>query len=420
MLPPVAISLIEPPPQASLGRRFVLRAEIASPGGKQDAVRVHGFKVLDGRRADIDTSMVPRELTLSAGERCLVSFDVAIHEPGSFNTSVIEFQVSPINGPDHLRTLLLLPAHEIRVLPALIDEIEITSTRICSYGTAAKIEIQLRHVGTFALSHVEWELTPADRIRAGITHRRLSSLNCGEILRDELVVTGDRLDVRLKATCNGERVEISRTLSVANGSGGDGEPAEFRFLEPRNFTRDTITIKPEKDVHDVVAIGGVFPVYGGKSRYEVTILPTHPNATSVNLLPAAGRVEVTAVPRAGRASPFVITVLDNPTLRQTVRLDYTVMVEGQPFQGEIYLSIRPTNSKLWMVAITAGLALTAKGLLGLGPALFRPDSSDESLIEHLAGLLEARWSDLIQMLSILVIRTGLWVIDLVMRQFEDF
>ncbi|MCE9530901.1 MAG: hypothetical protein K8T89_07235, partial [Planctomycetes bacterium] len=193
---------------------------------------------------------------------------------------------------------------------------------------------------------------------------------------------------------------------------------EYRFLEPRNFAKDTITIKPEKEVIEVVSKGGVYQVFGGKSRYDVTILPTDPNASEVVLLPAAGRVEVSDVAKDGRAARFIITVLDNPTLRQTVRLDYTFTINGQPSQGEIYLSIRPSNEKLWTVAFTAGVALTAKGLLGFGPALFKPES-DAGIFEHIGDLFQARWSDLIQMASIPFIRAGLWLVDVIMRQFDD-
>jgi len=411
--------LIEPSRQVPVGEKFTLRMTVTCPPDRSFAMAIRSLQTSNQKRVGLDTSMIPRELILQPGEVCTLAVDVTFHDAGLQDTNLIEMQIDPVNGPDHLRKVLSLPSHQIRVVPSLTKVLDVSVARICQYGAAVKLEIAMKYYGEHELKDVEWTMGPENQVRSGVTRRRFPLMKQVARFCDEMVMLGSEIDINFAATCQGERIQIQRTLKIPEKAEIDQAIPEFRFLEPRNFTKDTITIKPEKEVLEVVSKGGIFPVFGGKSRYDVTILPTNSNATNVTLLPAAGRVEVSNVAKDGRASRFIITVLDNPTLRQTVRLDYTFMIDGQPSQGEIYLSIRPTNSKLWMVAFTAGVALTAKGLLGFGPALFRPETGDSGFFEHISDLFDKRWTDLVQMASIPFIRAGLWLTDVVMRQFDD-
>ncbi len=369
---------------------------------------------------DVDESMVPKDLQLLPGEVCVITVGLRFRCAGMSNLNDILIEVNPVcRSIDFDNHLLEIPSNLFRVLPSLAKEISFTVSRICQYGSAVKVELEVVHCGTSDLSGVEWKVGPADRIRSGVTHRRLAGMKQDDKYRYEMVLTGKEIEIEASAICQGERVACQQLLTIPDSSQIAEESRQFKFLEPRNFTADTITIKPEKEAKEVLSSGGVFPVFGGKSRYEVIILPRNPDALGVKLLPVAGQVEVSTLARDGRSSAFVITVVENPVLRQTVRLDYIMTVNGHPLQGEIYLSIRPTNSKLWLVSMTAGFALTARGVVAVGPALFRLDDSGNNILEHVAELFEKRWTDLIQLTCVPIIRAGLWVVDFVMRQFDD-
>ena len=420
-MPPSYFKIDVPKPWDSVPaeEQVWLQVVIACEKSLPCAVAIPAIQHKKRDSVDVDVSMVPRDLRLLPGEVCVLTIGFRFRLAGTSDLSDIIIQVNPDEGSNDFEAQLIkLPAHSFRVVPSLAKEIRVSVARICQYEAAVKVEVEIEHHGSSELRDVEWIIGPEDRIRSGVTRRRLLAMQPGVKLRYEMVVVGKQIEIDITAKCQGERVSTQQALTILETSETQEQSRTFRFLEPRNFTKDTITIKPEKETKEVVSTGGVFPVFGGKSRYDVTILTNNPNATSVKLLPVAGQVEATSVAKNGRASLFVITVVENPVFRQTVRLDYIVMVDGQSLQGEIYLSIRPTNGKLWMVALTAGLALTAKGLFAVVPAVFHPDSTS-GLFEHVGSLFEKQWSDLAQIASVPVIRGVLWLIDVVMRQFDD-
>ena len=242
---------------------------------------------------------------------------------------------------------------------------------------------------------------PASGVRAGPLVRRLARLRPGERVTVELVVAGGALEVAAAATLAGERVEETRSLPVPAGDpGGSDAPPLYAFLEPRALTTDRVTLAPEGGGAPVEAAGGVFAVRGG-GRYLLTIHPTRPAATGVRVYAAAGRVEVEPQAAAAGAWPFLVTVVDNPLLTQAVRLDYDVEAAGQPpLRGEFYLSVRPATVRRWLFALTAGAAVTVKGVTAIVPALWRDDPGRDFVLEDLPELLAARATDAWQAVSI--------------------
>jgi hypothetical protein len=199
-------------------------------------------------------------------------------------------------------------------------------------------------------------------------------------------------------------------------SGPAGSPP-FAFLEPRALPTDRITVLPAEGGAEVRPGRGVIPVVAGR-RYVVTVYPSHPGAKDVDLLGAAGQAEVESMKSEGGAWAFVVTVVDNSWLTQVVRLYYDVDIPGGVLRGELYLSVRPSSSRLWAIAATAGAAVTIKGLTALAPALVNPEGPWSELLTGFPDLLQKRWTDWLQLVSIPLIRVGLWVIDRVIRFFQ--
>ena len=139
----------------------------------------------------------------------------------------------------------------------------------------------------------------------------------------------------------------------------------------------------------------------------------------MRLYAAAGQVEVEPRAKSGRQWPFLVTVVENPMFTQLVRLDYDVQVPGAPLRGEFYLSIRPTGLRRWGFAATAGLAITLKGAASVGPLLLRGDGGADFVLENLHELLERRWLDAGQALSIPIIWAGLWLADRGWRSVQE-
>jgi uncharacterized protein (DUF2236 family) len=98
---------------------------------------------------------------------------------------------------------------------------------------------------------------------------------------------------------------------------------------------------------------------------------------------------------------------------------YDVRVGGRTLRGELYLSVRPTGLKLWTIAATAGAAVTVKGVAGLAPALLRPDAALDGLFDDPAAFLQRSWTDWLLLLSIPVIRAGLWAADRLTSPFRQ-
>ena len=202
-----------------------------------------------------------------------------------------------------------------------------------------------------------------------------------------------------------------RTVAVGAAEDRPPEHSSFTFLEPRSLTTDQVAVQSEDGGPGVAPVGGVNPVHGNKARYLVAIVPSREAAEDVELYGAAGQVEVEERPSAGRERTFLVTVVENPILTEVVRLYYDVALPGKTLRGELYLSIRPTGWKHWRIALTAGAAVTLKGLAAVTPAVLRPDHTLDDLLTDFWGVFHTQWLDLLQLSSIPVVRGVLWAAD---------
>ena len=371
-------------------------------------------------RAAVSTEMLLRDVTLSPGDTVSVTVGFRFDTPGPQNLRDFAVQVNPVGRPDKERGFMPLPDHPFRAVPSLDAALSLELTRICAYGEAVKVEVVLQNQSTVELRELELQFGPVEVLRSGPLVRREGRLPAGGGASFELIVAGGEVECYAAATIAGERVESRWVRRIPGEATSSSESqAHFSFLEPRALTTDRLTLMPEGGGSEAILTNGVFPVRGGKSRYVVTVHPSHPQASSVRLYAAAGQVEVEAHAKSGRQWPFLITIVDNPMFTQLVRLDYDVQVHGAPLRGEFHLSIRPSKFRVWTFAATLGLAITLKGAASVGPVMFRGDGGLEFAFENLAELFERRWIDGLQALSIPIIWTGLWAADRIWRPLQE-
>jgi hypothetical protein len=364
-----------------------------------NSVRYHG--------ARLETDLLMQDIRLNPGDRFTLSLNVRFTEVGDSNFDRFSIQVNPATNNETDRAIQRFPSYPFQVVPSLSRTLASKIERVCSYDDAVKVELCLTNQHSSEIRDIEWTCENPERIRVGPLRRTFSRLGPGEETRFDLVVTADEVRFRLDATIDGNPVEQLRLLPVPTSSTikNDFRPA-FVFLEPRALTTDRIVIARDATAEvPVSATNGVFRVQGGKQRYILTVFPSHPSATGVKLYPARGQIEIEPLESKAGQWGFLLTVVDNPTLAQLVRLDYDVQVPGIPQRGELYLSIQPTSFKHWSIAITAGFAVTLKGAAGLVPVLFRDQPEWDSIWEG----LQQNWLDVMQLVSIFLIYGGLAV-----------
>jgi hypothetical protein len=223
----------------------------------------------------------------------------------------------------------------------------------------------------------------------------------------------------LAATVSGERVSERRSLPVPAAHGRANGHQPFVFLEPRALTVDRISLRPSDGSPEVQSVRGIYPVKSGHQEYVVTICPSDPQAKGVELLRAPGLVEVERRGCERKEWSFLLTVVGDSLLSQVVRLYYDVQLPARVLRGELYLAVRPSSTKLWTVAATAGVAVTARGLTALAPTLLHPEFMREDLLAGMSELLERRWLDWLCLLSIPLIRAGLGTLDRLLRLVRE-
>jgi hypothetical protein len=193
----------------------------------------------------------------------------------------------------------------------------------------------------------------------------------------------------------------------------------FRFLEPRKLTQADVRLMTIDEASELVfPKSAVYPVRGGGTKYRVEIQPTHPHATAVQLRGLSGSVEATSIPNEAGTWAFQLVVVSNSVLSNLVTLHFDVSTPDGPQHGELNLLIRPESMKLWLVAATAGAAITVKGIAAVVPALVGPGDVWNTLGEAVTHI-DSLW-DLFQFLSIPCIRAGLWLADQAAFAYQDY
>jgi hypothetical protein len=350
------------------GEFVPLRLVIHRAADHAGAVTIPFVNHPDTNRVSLNTDLFQREVTLQPGESYTLTIGARYHSPGPANLAEFYVQVNPAGGQP---TLVPLPERAIRVVPSLSRQVETIVDRICGYDQGVKLEVRIRHVGETPWDDLEISIGPQEFVRAGVTRHRKPILKPGQKDQFEVVIDGGAIELSLAATGDGERVEDHRVIPVPAVEHGSVGFPPFVFLEPRALPTDRIAVLPAEGRAEVTPARGVLPVIAGR-RYVVTIYPSHPGAEDVDLLGAAGQAEVESMKSEGGAWAFVVTIVDNSWLTQLVRLYYDVQIPGKVLRGELYLAVRPDSARLWVIAATAGAAITVKGLTALAPTLLSP------------------------------------------------
>jgi hypothetical protein len=413
----VLLELPDAPDAIAVGEFVPLRLVIRRPADRRDAVTIPYVNHRDHGRAIVNTDLFQREVSLHPGENYVLTLNVQFQVTGPANLSEFYVQVNPATGRP---ILMRLPDHPLRVVPSLQRNLATRVERICGYEQGVKVEVLLENRGETDWDDLEVTVGPINRVRAGLTcHRRPKFLR-REKESFEVVLDGEAVELSLAATADGQRATEQRSLPfpAAGGHANGHEP--FAFLEPRALSTDRVTIRPADGERVILPVRGTYPVIAGHEEYIVTICPSDPLATGVELIRAPGLVEVKGMKCERKEWSFLVTVVGDSWLTRVIRLYYEVRRPGHTeLQGELYLAIRPSNLRLWALAATAGAAVTVKGVTALAPTLLHPEFMREDLLSSVSELLGRRWTDWLAFLSIPLIRGGLSLLDRALRLVRE-
>lgn len=407
MNPPVHIEVPLPPERVPCGEPIHFRVNLTRPieVAEPPLLTISG---LTHPTAILNTDLLLQETALAPGDRLTVTVGAKFNSLGPSRLSAFELLFVGNDEERVRRFAIPFPDHPFRVVPALDHFLAVSVQRICGYDDAIKVEVVLRNCGGTELGNFEIEVDHPESVRAGPTRRRVPSLRPGEELRFDLVVTSEAINLNCTAILQGERVESRHLLAVPAESNAENNARRaFVFIEPRALTTDRVSVIAVGGAPSARSGKGVIRLAGGKARYIMTIFPSNLAATGVRLYPARGQVEVEPSGSKPGEWEFLLTIVENPTLTQLVRLDYDVQTTGLAQRGELYLSIQPTTWKHLSIAITAGFAVTLKGAAALIPMLV----SEEVEWNRLWESLGENWFDLVQFLSIGLIYSGLMTVN---------
>lgn len=365
-------------------------------------------------RVALDMDLHHRDVTLDPGESYALRFKARFLAPGSYDRKDFYVQVNHAEGAQ----LVQFPGQPFTVVPSLAREAKVEAERIRGYDDGVKYAITVRHIGVTLWSDFEVAALPQDAVIAGVAVRRKDCLQPGDVLTFELVVACEAARLELRATTEGERVSFSYPLTSTAVPMPVDAPPPFAFLEPRSLPIDRINVHRDGTGLEIRQRKGRYPVRG-LARYLVEISPRE-DATGVALHPAAGEVEVEGRPRDSGAWPFLLTVVANPTLTRTVCLYYDVtVVPGRVLRGELYLSVRSNELRLWTIAATAGLAITLRGVAAVAPMLLNPDDPGIDFTAGSSSWITPRWLTVAELLSIPLVRGALWGVDWIWRWYDE-
>lgn len=410
---PIVIEVLDPPALAFVDEPLPLRLVVRCPEGGPPTV-LRSVRPLRDAAADLDADLFERDTPLGPGEvyRCTVV--ARFRRAGRYEDPPFVI----IAGVDDAGRAVRVPTPPIRVVPSLGGEIRARAESICTYDGATKVDVTLAHAGSTRFDDFRFTVGPLEAVRAGVSDQCRPAFVRGEEIKFTTVVGADALALELNAQVGGEPIgPISVRLPVPPVREAEAV-LPFRFLEPKKLTQADVRVTTLDEARAAIRpAGGLFVVTGGGDKYRVEITPAHPQAQGVKLRGASGLVEVVEAPSDAGTWAFQMVVVSNAVFTTTAALHYDVVTPDGPQQGELTLSIRPKNGRLWVVAATAGAAVTVKGVAAVVPAVLSPGDWLDAAQDAAMKVTTVR--DLVQLLSIPLIRVGLWVVDRVFRPFQD-
>ncbi len=409
----LTIEALNPQTSAFVGERFSVRLRMRCPNSRPPAL-IRAIESHDPKLIEIDADLFEREIRLLPGEEYLCTVHLVFLRPGRIVSSPILL----VTGIDKDSALLPVPMPPINVMPSLKKEVDFQIESICTYDTGRKTDITLRHIGITPFENFCVRVGPADSVHAGVSEQKHPIFEPNTRIQFTTVIDAPEVSLELDAIASGERVgPISVKLPVPPMR-DDATAVSFRFLEPKKLTQATVKLHSlDDDRKEIRFAYGSFAVRGGGERYRVSITPSPSHPTSVKLRGVTGIVEVSEMGADPGTWAFQLVVTSNKVLTSTATLHFDVLTPEGLQQGELNLNIRPQNSKLWFVALTAGAAITVKGMTAVVPALLKPGDTIEAIQDIVTGTNTL--FDLVQLVSIPVIRIVLGTVDMLYRQFEE-
>jgi hypothetical protein len=356
--------------------------------------------------AELDIDLFERDLKIHAGEvyRCAVS--ARFHAIGTHPEPLFYVQV----GRDRDSQRVRVPTPPLQVVPSLLNEVSIQAESICTYDHGTKVDVTVTHRGATTFDDFRLMVGPAKAIRAGVSEQRRPTFAPADTIKFTTVIAATELELTFDALVGKQRVGPVVKPRPVPPVRDSATTAPFRFLEPRKLTQADVQIQTLDEASErILPSSGIHFVYGGGVKYRVEIKPAHPHVEEVQLRGVSGSVEVTKIPADRGTWAFQMVVLTTSVFTTPVVLHYDVTTPEGPQQGELNLAVRPQSGKLWLVALTAGGALTLKGLAAVLPAILNPGDIWPTFGEAILKIHNLR--DLIQFMSIPIIRVLLWGAD---------
>ncbi len=409
---PITVELLNPPRRVCVGEEVPLHLVIRCPPGAAPAV-LRTIASRDPATAGLLADLFERDVAIRPGEvyRCTVI--AVFRRSGRFPDPLFVVRV----GLDAETRSVRVPTPAIHVVPSLLRELRVGIESICTYECGTKVDVTVTHVGATGFEDLRIVLGPAEAIRAGVSDRIRPAFAFGERLEFTAVVGGDALELVFEASSEGERVGPVSVVAAIPPVRDMATALPYRFLEPKKLTQAEVKISTlDESGQAVRPTSGVHDVYGAGTKYRVEIRPAHPHVSGIRLRGVSGSVEVTDMPSDAGAWAFQMVVVTNRMLTSPEVLHYDVATPEGPQQGELNLAVRPSGTRLWIVAVTAGAAVTVKGLAAVVPALLNPGDLWSSLSLALTRV-DTVW-DLLPFLSIPLIRAGLWAVDRAARVIQ--
>jgi hypothetical protein len=321
-----------------------------------------------------------RDIELRPRESYRVAVPLRSPHPKTICLDTVVLQVGDTQG-DHP---VLLPAKQLRILPAIGREITVEVEPLCSYERGTKVQLTFVHRGQTLFTDLVISLGPAEALQAGKPKLCRSSFAPNDEEQMEAVIAGESLEIGLEAMAGNVRTEarLSRPIS---GVLSRADRPRFRFLEPRRLSLDQKAVYQVSgtELRPVEPVNGAYPLASGE-QYQVLISPQDATVTEVTLRDITGVVQVrkTETEADQQSWRFLIAVSSNELFSKPERLFYDVIRGGQKMTGELPLLLRPAWGKHFRLACALGIALTLQGLTVLGRFLVRADFSLEEAFAH--------------------------------------
>jgi hypothetical protein len=371
------------PAHAYVGEWAPVTLLLQRPESSRSPVRIKHVSSLD-RDVQVDIDQLENNVELRPGELYQLTVQLRADSPREVALDRLQIQVGDASG-DASRDEAVHPPHvPLQFLPAIGREIVASIESLCSYETATRVCLMLKHDGKTPFTDLTVTLGPASAIESGKRVLHWPEFGPGREERVEVLVRDGELTIDLAARVGPLRTAAQHRRAIARLPGRPQRP-QFRFLEPRRLSADL------KEVWEVVGseqrpvtpVHSIYPLHDG-GRYLIAITPESAEVEKVELRRIENRVAIRHSERAenGRTWKFLVDVTFSDFVRKPERLYYEVRRKGETLTGELPLCLLASPWRHFRLAGALGAALTFQGVTALAHFLFSLDYSFGDALRH--------------------------------------